>query len=107
MNNIDTSKVIEKLINKNEMVLVYFGSDNCDVCSAIKPKIEEILKSYPKIKSTQVDIEKNLKLSADYNVFTIPAILVFVQGKELIREARYISIQEISNKIARYYSLIF
>jgi len=99
--------MIEELINKNDMVLVYFGSKTCGVCIAMKPKIEEILKKYGEIKSLQVDVEKSLELSAAYNIFTIPAILIFVEGKETIREARYISMQDIEGRISRYYDFIF
>jgi thioredoxin-like negative regulator of GroEL len=99
--------VIEQLINCNEMVLIYFGSEDCGVCKAMKPKVEEILKAYPKIKSLQVNVEKSLEVSAAYNVFTIPVILLFIEGKEVIREARHISIQEVDSKIERYYNMLF
>ncbi len=39
--------------------------------------------------------------------FTIPGILLFVEGKESIREARHISVQDIDNRISRYCSLLF
>lgn len=107
MNLINTNESINKIINENEIVLIYFGSESCNVCKALKPKAEEILKGYPRIKSIEVDVEKSLSAASAYNVFTIPAILVFIDGKETIREARYISIQEIDNKISRYYNLLF
>lgn len=107
MNMIDSNEAIEKLVKDNEMVLVYFGSSNCNVCNVMKPKVEMLLKDYPKIKSAQVDVEKSLEVSAAYNIFTIPAILVFIEGKEIIREARHISIQDISNKMDRYYNMLF
>lgn len=107
MEIVDSNEVIKELINKNEMLLVYFGSNTCTVCIAMKPKVEEILKKYPKIKSVQVKVEDSIKVSANYNVFTVPAIIVFAEGKEIIREARHISIQDIDNKISRYYNLLF
>lgn len=107
MNMVDSNEVLEKLIEDNEMVLVYFGSENCGVCRAMKPKVEEILKNYPKIKSVQVDVEKSLEVSALYNIFTIPGILLCIKGKETIREARNISIIDLNNKISRYYKLFF
>jgi Thioredoxin domain-containing protein len=54
---------IKELINNNEIVLVYFGSNNCNVCVVMKPK---------------VDIEKSLEVSAAYNIFTMPVILLFI-----------------------------
>ena len=107
MNMVYSNEVLEKLIEDNEMVLVYFGSENCGVCRAMKPKVEEILKNYPQIKSIQVDIEKSLQVSVKYNIFTIPGILLFVEGKETIREARNISVIDLNIKISRYYKLFF
>lgn len=107
MNKFNSSEEIESLIKENQMVLLYFGSESCNVCTAMKPKVEEILKNYPEIKSAEVDIEKSLMLSTSYNIFTIPVILIFIEGKEILREARYISIQDINNKIERYYEMLF
>jgi thiol-disulfide isomerase/thioredoxin len=107
LNYIYSNEDIENLIKENQMVLVYFGSESCNVCNAVKPKIEEILKNYPEIESAQIDTEKSLKLSIDYSIFTIPVILIFIEGKEILREARYISIQDLDSKIARYYELLF
>ncbi|ERI89553.1 thioredoxin [Clostridiales bacterium oral taxon 876 str. F0540] len=107
MDFIDSKETIEELINSNKMILLYFGSDSCNVCNVMKPKVEELLKDYPKIKSYQVDVEKSLEISAAYNIFTIPAVLVFIEGKEIIREARHISMQDIDSKINRFYNMIF
>ena len=106
MELIDSIEMICELIENNNMLLVYFASDSCNVCVAIKPKIEELLKKYEKIKSVMVDIEKSVEISAQYNIFTIPAILVFIYGKETIREVRFISIENLSSKISRYYDLL-
>jgi thiol-disulfide isomerase/thioredoxin len=107
MNELCEKEILEKAIKDSEMVLIYFGSKSCNVCKVLKPRIEELLKEFPKINSYEVDVEESMEASAAYNIFTIPAILVFVKGKETIREARYISIQEISGKMERYYNLLF
>lgn len=107
MEIINEGEILEKLIKDNEMVLIYFSSASCGVCGVIKPKVEELLNEYTEVKGVQIDVEKSTKISAAYNIFTIPAIIVFIQGKETIREARYINIQDINNKIARYYNLLY
>ncbi|URZ07871.1 thioredoxin family protein [Clostridium felsineum] len=97
---------VEELINSNEMSLIYFESDTCGVCKVIKPGVNEILKEYPNIKSLFINVEGNIKLAASYNVFTLPAVIVFVNGKEAIRQARYINLDEIESNIDRYYKFI-
>lgn len=107
MKIVDSKEAIDRLIDENDMVLIYFGSDTCSVCVDMKPKVEKILERYPKIKAVEVEIDKSMKLSTNYNIFTIPAILLFIDGKESIREARYISMEGLEQKINRYYNLFF
>ncbi len=103
METLNLSESIDKVINDNDIVLIYFGGSHCGVCVDMKPKIENILKKYDKIKSIYVDTEKSPKIAISYGFFTIPAILVFVEGKETIREARHISVLDMDTRISRYY----
>lgn len=107
MERIDSLETIHELIKNNEMLLVYFGSNSCGVCVDIKPKIVKMLEKYEKIKCVHVDVNESVKIAAQNNIFTIPAVLVFINGKEIIREARFISIDNLSDKISRYYDLLF
>lgn len=107
MYKISSSEDLKEIISNNEMVLVYFANETCGVCLDMKPKIEFMLKSFPRIKSVYVNVEKLFKIASDYSIFTTPGILVFIEGKETIREARHISLQEINRKLRRYYGLLF
>jgi thioredoxin-like negative regulator of GroEL len=103
---LDSKAAIEQLINENEIILLYFGSKSCNVSRVIKPKLQEMLESYPKIINVEVDVEKSLETAAAFDIFTIPAILLFVEGKEALREARHISLGDIDSKIQRYYNML-
>lgn len=107
MDKLYTKEIIDNLIKENDMVLAYFGNKGCGVCNILKPRVSKILKSYPKIKLVEIDVDKNLESAAQFNIFTIPAILVFVKGKESIREARYINLEKIDVNIKRYYELFY
>lgn len=107
MRSLHTRGELEELISANAMTLVYFGGESCGVCRAVKPKLIELLRDYPKMVSGSVDAEKYLETAAEYSVFTIPVILVFVEGKEVIRAARHFSLVELEEKIARYYEVLF
>lgn len=107
MKTLDSIRLIEEVVDKNVMVLVYFGSKNCGVCVDLRPKVLDLLEKYPEIKSIYVDVEKWHKVGVAYDFFTIPGILLFIQGKESIRRARHISIDELEEKIERYYQMLF
>lgn len=107
MESINCLEDINKIISYNEIVLLYFGDKHCSVCVTIKPRLVELLNRYPKIIAVHIDIEKLQQIAANYNVFTIPAVLLLIDGKESIREARYINMKNLENKIERYYNLYF
>lgn len=107
MKTLDSMELIEEEIRKNDMVVVYFGSENCGVCVDLKPKVKGLLERYPKIHSIYVDMEKSHKIGISYNFFTMPGLLLFIEGKETLREARHISIDDLDMKISRYYDMIF
>lgn len=98
---------IERLIKDQKMALLLFGNEVCGVCKVMKPKLKQLLLEYPQIKGVYVAADQYLDLAASYNIFTLPAILVFAEGKEIIREARHISLHELEIRISRYYQMMF
>lgn len=66
-----------------------------------------MLSGYPKVKSVKIDINHSPSLCAEFSVFISPTILLFTQGKETLRESRFIVLNELEKNINRYYNLIF
>lgn len=66
-----------------------------------------LLENYPGVEFIYVDVDKSHNVAVHYNIFTIPGILLYVDGKETIREARHISIGDFDSKINRYYNMLF
>jgi thioredoxin-like negative regulator of GroEL len=94
------------LPQQSEMVCVYFSQPDCGVCNALRPRVEALLEEYPGVDSWFVDLEQHPEAAGHYTVFTIPAVILFVQGKETVRFARYFSIDQLDEKLARYYELL-
>jgi len=95
-------------LTNHSAVLIYFNTNSCKVGEALEPKVKALLnKSFPKIKMCTVDINFSPEISAAYNAFVEPTILVFFDGKETIRKSRNISIYELEEIIKRPYQLIF
>lgn len=63
MDKLYTKSNINNLIKENDIVLIYFGNEGCGVCNIIRPKVSEMLKSYPKIKLVEIEVDKNLEAS--------------------------------------------
>jgi thioredoxin 1 len=99
---------IQSLIADKTAVLLYFYNDNCAPCKVLRPKVQEMVKEYfPNIELRLINAEKYPATSAEYGVFASPTLLVFIEGKEYIRESKNISINELHEKIERYYNMVF
>lgn len=106
MENIQELEELLELIEGEEVLLAYFGSSKCSVCVDLKPKVIELLKKYEKIKSVYIDVDKYPKIAVKYGFFTVPGIILFIEGRETLREARLISIPDLDDKIGRYCQLL-
>lgn len=108
MVDIKTSEEFENAIKDNEAALVYFSTPQCNVCKVLKPKIKDFLEeNYPKIKMFYVDCEELKDVSAQNQIFAVPTIIVYLDGKEFIRKSRNINMSEFSSEIERPYNLYF
>lgn len=98
---------IENLINENIITVIYFTGSKCGACEVIKKRIEEILKEYSNVNCYEINGEENVDIAARYGVFSLPIVLLFVEGKEAIRVGRNIDFLEFERSIERYNSLLF
>lgn len=100
--------LIDNEIKTNKMVVLYFSSKNCGVCKVIKPRLMEVLKKYPNLKYISIEeSNENISILANYLVFTFPALLVFLEGKEGLRQARFIDLFEFEEYIGRFYNILY
>ncbi len=93
-------------IKKEGMNLYYISHEDCNVCKVLLPRVEKILKNYGKVKSKYVDIHKIPMIKGELSAFTVPTIIVTLEGKEIIRESRYIDLDGFVNKLERYYEFV-
>jgi len=93
---------------KDQAVLLYFTSTECNVCKVLLPKVEQMIKNeFPEFTIHKINADDNRSLAASFEIFTIPVILIYFEGKEFYRKARNISIIELEREISRPYHLLF
>lgn len=107
MRKISTYSEIQEIRRQEAMAFFYFSRPACAVCSAIKPKLINMLKDFPGIQFHDVNLDEVPEAAGQLSLFTIPAVLVYADGREVIREARYMSIDDISEKIRRPYKFLY
>ncbi len=102
-----TIETIKETINNKSGVMLYFSGQDCGVCEALKPKIKDALdQNFPLIEQIYIDAALNQNISAEFNVFAVPTILVFLDGKEFIRKSRNLSISAFIQELKRPYEIM-
>lgn len=73
----------EEVLNSEKPVLVDFYADWCGPCNAMSPVIEELAKELEgKAKVRKINVDENSDIAVEYNVMSIPTLIVFKNGKE-------------------------
>ncbi|HKJ68520.1 MAG TPA: thioredoxin family protein [bacterium] len=99
---------IRKLIASYDALLLYFSTPECQVCKALKPKVQHLLQhTFPHIQFRYVNLEHVPAAAAEFGVFTVPVILVYFRGKEVLRKARYLGLYELEFALSRLSDLYF
>lgn len=99
---------IQNILKEKTAVLLYFYNDNCAPCTILRPKVKHLVETaFPKMDFVLLHAEKAPEAAAHYGIFAAPTLLVFFEGKEYIRESKNISINELHDKIERYYNMVF
>ncbi|MBQ3427712.1 MAG: thioredoxin [Clostridia bacterium] len=81
----------DEVLKSNVPVLADFNAEWCGPCRAMKPMLEEIAKSDPGYKIVSIDIDDQDELAEDYEVSSIPCLVVFRDGEEVNRSVGLIS----------------
>lgn len=106
--DIVTLDQFNEFITNNKAATIYLSTPDCNVCKILKPKLIELLdKEFPEIKFGYVNVSDAKDVAAQQNVFSVPTILFCFDGKEYLRKARFINLDELSNELERIYSAFF
>lgn len=72
----------EEVLQAKLPVLVDFYADWCGPCKMMGPVIEKLAEQYEgKIKVGKCNVDDNMQLAQLYRISSIPAFVVFVDGK--------------------------
>lgn len=92
----DTFK--KEVLESNNKVLVDFNAEWCGPCRMLKPVLEE-LSDNSEYKIVSVNVDSENELSEEYNVYSIPCLVLFENGKEINRAVGFMPKEEIEKFI--------
>ncbi len=78
-----------EVLNNSETVLVDFYADWCGPCKMVAPIVEEIANERNDISVGKLNVDESSAVAAQYNIMSIPTLIVFKGGKETARLVGY------------------
>ena len=80
-----------EVLNSEKRVLIDFYADWCGPCNRLFPLINKVASENKDIKVVRIDVDQNEDLMNQYNVRSIPTLVVIEKGKEINRQVGLIS----------------
>jgi thioredoxin 1 len=75
-----------EVIGSNKLTIVDFWAPWCMPCRIMAPIMEEIAKNYiGKVKVCKLNTDQNPKIATEYQIMSIPSLIFFKGGQEVIR----------------------
>ncbi|ATV66861.1 thiol reductase thioredoxin [Fusobacterium pseudoperiodonticum] len=90
-------ELLEKIKNE-EKFLLYIKSEGCSVCEADFPKIKEIVDKNNYL-AYYIQADEISEAVGQLNLYTAPVVILFYNGKEIHKQARFIDFLELDYRI--------
>ena len=82
----------KEVLNSEKPVLVDFFADWCGPCKMMAPIVEELATELDgKAKVGKINVDESSDIAVEYNVMSIPTLIIFKNGKE---EKRLVGVRD-------------
>lgn len=91
---------LNKIISKNTITIIQYGTSTCMPCHSIKNRITKWLENHKDIAAYYISLEENMEIAAQRGILSAPTIEVYIEGRLSIQKSGYFSLDEILDKVS-------
>ncbi|MBO8137367.1 MAG: thioredoxin [Desulfotomaculum sp.] len=93
----------EKVSSSDVPVLVDFWADWCGPCKMVAPELEKLADEMTgKVKVAKINVDENRSTPGEYQVMSIPTMILFKDGKEVERAIGFRKAEELKQMIEKH-----
>ncbi|MGM1048275.1 MAG: thioredoxin family protein [Bacillota bacterium] len=97
---------INQVIENEPLVLLIIKTGQCGVCESVEAKVSLMLESRPDVTGVYVYMEDAPDVASAYLALSAPMVLLFYEGKEVYRIARFVRFDELDHVLSQYEELL-
>ncbi len=101
MNVIKKYSDVDKIINK-DLVLIIAKTHTCSACNTIMRTLETNVSYFDEVENYTIFVDDIDQFRGEYLIFSVPTVLIFSKGKELLRESRYMNYAKMDRLIEMF-----
>ncbi len=91
-----------QIINSDRPVLIDFYATWCGPCQAMGPILKDVVKKVgDKATVLKIDVDKNPKVAAKYQIQGVPTLMVFKKGKMVWRQSGVVPASQLVSVIEK------
>lgn len=95
-------KSFSEIIQSDKPVLVDFFATWCGPCKMVSPILHEVKAAMgDKITIIKIDVDKNPEISGQFQVQSVPTLILFKQGKVMWRQSGVMPAKELENVLGK------
>jgi hypothetical protein len=98
---IKTMEHAQEVMNQSFSMIIA-KSRTCSACQTILQIMRQNIPNLDQINIHQVYVDELEQFRGEQLIFAVPTVLIFSEGKELLRESRYINYSKIERLISLY-----
>ena len=92
---------IQRAIDEPGVVLILAKTRTCSVCAVTESRLMKTVLKRRDIKAYRVYLEDDERFRGEAIVFSVPTVIVYHNGREHLRESRFIDTEKINRYLER------
>ncbi len=94
-----TSYEAFKAVIQEPFVMIVAKTHGCNTCKMINAHLHATVKAFDALKKYQIFVDDVDQFRGEQVVFSVPTVLIFSEGKEMLRESKFIDTNKINRLI--------
>lgn len=93
----------QEIVNSDKPVLVDFAAEWCGPCKMMKPILKDLKNQMgDEIMIITVDVDKNQAAAAQYEIRSVPTLMIFKNGQSVWRQSGVLQAGQLQSILQQY-----